>query len=310
MEHFLSMKQLTPQKIKSLIQMAEQFNYEGKPSQYSDVFAANLFLEPSTRTKMSFTVAQHKMGITPLDFHVETSSAQKGETLYDTARTFESIGANLLVVRHPEENAIASLAEKMSIPIINAGDGAGEHPTQSMLDLHTIYQDFHGFKGLKVAIAGDIRHSRVARSNAYALNMLGAEVSLVAKDEWKDHSLPYSYQSMDEAVESCDVLMLLRIQHERHESKYTETPSDYLTNYGLTKQRERKMKKHAIILHPAPVNRGVEIADELVECSRSRIFKQMTNGVTMRMAITAHVLEEWGIRSVNHHNKRKTFIVQ
>lgn len=310
MQHFLSMKQLTPQRVKTLIQLAEQISQQGQSYHYPDLFAANLFLEPSTRTKMSFTVAQHKLGINPLDFHLETSSAQKGETLYDTAKTFEAIGANFLVVRHPEENVISSLAEKMSIPIINAGDGTGEHPTQSMLDLLTIYQEFNHFQGLKIAIAGDIRHSRVARSNAYALSMLGAEVSLVAREEWRDDRLPYSYQSIDEAVENCDVLMLLRIQYERHQTKSLEGPGAYLAKYGLTKERERKMKKDAIILHPAPVNRGVEIADELVECSRSRIFKQMSNGVTMRMAIMVHVLEEWGITNVNHHNKRKTLIAR
>lgn len=310
MQHFLSMKQLTSQKIMELIQLAEQMSYQGISFNYPELYSANLFLEPSTRTKMSFTVAQHKLGINSLDFDAETSSAQKGETLYDTARTFEAIGANLLVVRHPEENIISSLAEKMSIPIINAGDGAGEHPTQSMLDLLTIYQEFKGFNGLKVSIAGDIKHSRVARSNAYALSMLGADVSLVAREEWKDKRLPYSYQSIDEAVETCDVLMLLRIQHERHEAGIVKGTGNYLSEFGLTKEREKRMKRHAIILHPAPVNRGVEIADELVECNRSRIFKQMSNGVTMRMAIMVKVIEEWGITNVNHYQKRKTFIVQ
>lgn len=310
MKHFLSMKQLTPKKITGLIQLAEQISYQGMPYHYPDLFAANLFLEPSTRTKMSFTVAQQKLGINPLDFHAETSSAQKGESLYDTAKTFEAIGANLLIVRHPEENIISSLAEKMDIPIINAGDGAGEHPTQSMLDLLTIYQEFRRFEGLKVAIAGDIKHSRVARSNAYALSLLGADVTLVSKKEWQDERLPYRYQSIDDATEECDVLMLLRIQHERHSSNRMKGTSDYLTEFGLTMERERRMKAHAIVLHPAPVNRGVEIADELVECSRSRIFKQMSNGVTMRMAIMVKVLEEWGITSVNHHKKRKTFIIQ
>lgn len=308
MKHFLSTKQLTGQKIMELIKLAERIRMQGIPEAGKGLFAANIFLEPSTRTKMSFTVAQNRLGMEPLDFQLEMSSAQKGETLYDTAKTFEAIGTSLLVIRHPKEHVIAGLAEKMAIPIINAGDGTGEHPTQSMLDLLTIYQEFRRFQGLKVAIAGDVRHSRVARSNAYALDLLGAEVSLVAKDEWMDHTLPYPYQTIDEAAEKCDVLMLLRIQHERHHGLYEDNPDDYLEKYGLTEEREKKMKKHAVILHPAPVNRGVEIADSLVECSKSRIFKQMTNGVIMRMAIIVQLLEERGLSNVNQINKRTALI--
>ncbi|GAA0612877.1 aspartate carbamoyltransferase catalytic subunit [Virgibacillus siamensis] len=258
------------------------------------LFAANLFFEPSTRTKMSFVVAERKLGIETLDFQMESSSVVKGESLYDTAKTCEAIGASMMVIRHQDDDWYKELTNNLSMPIINAGAGKGEHPTQSMLDLLTIYQEYGTFSGLKVVIAGDISHSRVAHSNAYALQTLGAEVYFAAAPGFEDMSMDFPYLSIDEAVEVCDVLMLLRIQHERHSRKSCDTFS-YLEKYGLTREREQKMKAHAIILHPAPVNRGVEIDSCLVECPRSRIFKQMENGVYIRMAIIQTLLQEWGM---------------
>ncbi|QTM99353.1 aspartate carbamoyltransferase catalytic subunit [Sediminibacillus dalangtanensis] len=295
MEHFLSMKDLSEHEILRLLKEAEAIKNGGQKPFEKQLFVGNLFFEPSTRTKMSFTIAERRLGFESLDFTGESSSLVKGESIYDTARTFEAIGASLLVIRHPEENMAARLAADISIPIINAGDGAGEHPTQSLLDLMTIHQEFKRFSGLRIAIAGDIKHSRVARSNAFALQTLGAEVYLSCKPEWEDRSLPYPYVSIDEAAEMCDVVMLLRIQHERHGKNKGVNPADYLRHFGLTVERERSMQPHAIILHPAPVNRGVEIEDELVECPRSRIFKQMENGVFARMAVMKHLLKDRGI---------------
>ncbi|MRH42190.1 aspartate carbamoyltransferase catalytic subunit [Aquibacillus halophilus] len=304
MKHFVSMKNLSEHEILQLIKLSDEFNQkEIKPFE-KQLFAANLFFEPSTRTKMSFTVAQRKLGIEVLDFSTDNSSVKKGESIYDTARTFESIGASLLVVRHPEDNIVQQLSEQLSIPVINAGDGKGEHPTQCLLDLITIHQEFQKFKGLKVAIVGDIKHSRVARSNAYALTTLGAEVSLSSKTDWQDETMPFPYITIDEAVEHADVIMLLRIQHERHQGQTLMTDEQYLQSYGLTIEREKRMKRHAIIMHPAPVNRGVEIADSLVECERSRIFKQMTNGVTARMAVMYRLLQDGGISHANGFNQR------
>jgi aspartate carbamoyltransferase catalytic subunit len=296
MNHFISINQLTNEQILTLLENAQKY----KKSNYNipkQLFAANLFFEPSTRTKMSFTVAERKLGLDVLDFYAESSSIQKGESLYDTVKTFESIGANVAVIRHQSDDWIAELELGIKIPIINAGAGKKEHPTQCMLDLLTIYEEYGYFNNLNVVIIGDIKHSRVAKSNANALKRLGANVLLSAAPGYEDESLEYPYVSMDEAIPFCDVVMLLRIQHERHEKKH-ET-SSYLTQYGLTKERESKMQKHAIILHPAPINRGVEIDGDLVECSRSRIFKQMGNGVYIRMAILTHVLEEWGIIDEN-----------
>lgn len=250
-------------------------------------------------------MAEKKLGLQVLDFHSEASSTQKGETLYDTVKTFESIGADLIVIRHEADAWIEELDSKIKVPIINAGAGKKEHPTQCLLDLLTIYQEYNRFKGLKVVIAGDIKHSRVARSNAMVLKRLGAAVSLSAAPGYVDESMNFPYISMDEAAETCDVVMLLRIQHERHDGRMINT-ENYLANYGLTKEREKRMKPHAIILHPAPVNRDVEIDSDLVECERSRIFKQMSNGVYIRMAIISKILNEWGIRNETAFEKRKT----
>ncbi len=303
MRHFISVDQLTEKDIYSMIQRAESYRNQKMKDLTRQLFTANLFFEPSTRTKMSFIVAQRKMGFEALDFHEDTSSVRKGESLYDTAKTFEAIGANLLVVRHPDDNWYEALEGKISIPMINAGAGKAEHPTQCMLDLLTIYQEYGRIEGLKIVIVGDIKHSRVAHSNAKALARLGVEVYLCAAPGFEDPELEFPYISIDEAVEICDVVMLLRIQHERHVQK-NET-NNYLDLYGLTKEREKKMKEEAIILHPAPINRGVEIDTDLVECRRSRIFKQMENGVYVRMAIMSHVLNEWGIMNENFIEKRQ-----
>lgn len=305
MRHFISVDQLTTEEIYSILQDAEKLrNNDYKLER--QLFAANLFFEPSTRTKMSFVVAERKLGIENLDFHSQNSSVLKGESLYDTAKTFEAIGADFLVVRHEEDDWYKELEAKMSIPLINGGAGTKEHPTQTMLDLLTIYQEFKTFEGLKIAIAGDVKHSRVARSNAVCLQKLGAEVYLSAAQGMERDVLEFPYLPIDEAVEVCDVVMLLRIQHERHE--HSVNTYDYLEQYGLTKERESRMKDNAIIMHPAPINRGVEIDTELVECERSRIFKQMNNGVYVRMAIIINVLNEWGILSDKATEKYQTAI--
>lgn len=293
MKDFISVKDLSATEIVNLLEMANRFR-ENDYKISRQLFAANLFFEPSTRTKMSFIVAERKLGIEPLEFHAEMSSMKKGESLYDTARTFEAIGANILVIRHEADDWGKELAAKLSIPVINAGAGKKDHPTQSLLDADTIYQEFGHFNGLHVVIAGDIKHSRVARSNAEMLSKLGANVYFSGAPEFMDESLGYPILPIDEAVEKCDVLMLLRIQHERHD-EFVGATMDYHETYGLTVEREKRMKKHAIIVHPGPVNRGIEITSSLVECKRSRIFKQMENGVYVRMAVLTKQLLNWGI---------------
>ncbi|MGY0692318.1 aspartate carbamoyltransferase catalytic subunit [Virgibacillus sp. FSP13] len=304
MRNFISVNQLSTEEIFSIMETVEKIRNRELVPIRQKLFAANLFFEPSTRTKMSFTVAQKKLGLEVLDFHSESSSVLKGETLYDTAKTFEAIGANMLVIRHEEDTWYNDLLSGLQIPIINAGSGKGEHPTQCMLDLTTIYQEYGYFNDLNVVIVGDIKHSRVARSNAYALEKLGANVYLSAAPGFADDTLDFPYLSMDEAVKTCDVVMLLRIQHERHEASYEN--SSYLERFGLTEEREKQMKENAIIMHPAPINRDVEIDGSLVECDRSRIFKQMENGVYVRMAIMTKLLNEWGIINDTFKKREKT----
>ncbi|OZM58525.1 aspartate carbamoyltransferase [Lottiidibacillus patelloidae] len=290
--HITTLNNMTIEELQSVLSAAKKFA-EGKQWELEQqMFIANLFYENSTRTKLSFEVAEQKLGFKILNVDVHTSSVQKGESLYDTVKTLEAIGVDAVVIRHPEENYFKTLIENINIPIINGGDGCGNHPTQSLLDLYTIFEHFNRFTNLNVVICGDLRHSRVARSNAEVLTRLGATVSYSGPEKWFDHTLPKGeFLTMDEAVKHADVLMLLRIQEERHQQANNEKDTSYLEQYGLTVERERKMKQNSIIMHPAPVNRGFEIADELVECHRSKIFRQMSNGVFVRMAVLKFALQ-------------------
>lgn len=305
MNHLLTTTDLSLEEIGHLLEEAQAFS-KGKLWQPVDqIFVANLFFEPSTRTKCSFEVAERKLGLQIIPFDVNASSVLKGETLYDTVRTLESMGVRSVVIRHSVDNYFAELASRTNISIINAGDGCGHHPTQSLLDLLTIQQEFAHFSGLKVAIIGDIRHSRVAKSNANILQRLGAEVVFSGPKEWFDDSLLMygPYEDIETATTTADVVMLLRVQHERHGGEGNFSKECYHSQFGLTEERERRMKLGSIIMHPAPVNRDVEIADSLVECERSRIFKQMENGVFVRMAVLKRALIKGGNEHVAHHQK-------
>ena len=287
--------ELSTEKINKILTEALAFA-NGKTAKIEgEVFCSNLFFEDSTRTKTSFDVAERKLGLQVVPFDASNSSVNKGESLYDTVKTIESIGVNLVVIRDKKDRYFDEL-KNINIPVINGGDGTGNHPSQCMLDLLTIYQEFGTFEGLKIGIVGDVKHSRVANSNAEALRRLGAKVYFSGPEQWFDEGalINGTYLSVDEMIHDVDVLMLLRIQHERHDSKMSFSASEYHKKYGLTKAREKTMKKEAIIMHPAPINRGVEIDTDLVECERSRIFKQMQNGVFARMAILKNALEEKG----------------
>lgn len=303
----LTTTELTITEIEDILREAKAFSEGASWRPDKPTFVANLFFEPSTRTKSSFEMAERRLGLEVIPFEVQTSSVLKGETLYDTVKTLESIGVNAVVIRHQEDSYYSELEGRTTLSIVNAGDGCGHHPTQSLLDLFTIQQEFGRFYGLKVAIIGDLRHSRVARSNANVLTRLGAEVVFSGPEEWFDESLLEHgcYEEIETAIATSDVVMLLRIQHERHKGAEKETSESYHLKFGLTEERERGMKQGSIIMHPAPVNRNVEIADSLVECERSRIFKQMENGVYVRMAVLKKVLEKrnGGKQNVNHHQK-------
>ncbi|MEH7453630.1 aspartate carbamoyltransferase catalytic subunit [Gottfriedia acidiceleris] len=295
MNHLLTMSDLTIEEIQDLLEQAQSFANGEISSLKRQTFVANLFFENSTRTRFSFEVAQKKLGLEVINLAVESSSIQKGETLYDTVKTLQAIGVEAVVIRHTQDEYFQEIKDA-GMPILNAGDGCGNHPTQCLLDLLTIKQEFGSFDGLKVAIVGDLRHSRVARSNAEALTRLGAEVYFASPDEWKDDKNTYGrYKNLDELVEEVDVMMLLRVQHERHDEETNHIMEKYLQKHGLTVERAAKMKSTSIIMHPAPFNRDVEIASELVECKQSRIFKQMENGVFVRMAVLKRALPTvWG----------------
>lgn len=307
MNHLFTTTELSTAEIRQILKDAQHFA-AGKlwvPEQ--STYVANLFFEPSTRTKSSFEMAERKLGLQVIPFETNRSSVLKGETLYDTVRTLESIGLDALVIRHEQDNFFEELKDNISLSIINAGDGCGHHPTQSLLDLLTIYQEFGKFEDLKVAIIGDILHSRVARSNADALVRLGAKVVFAGPETWFEKEIPTGceIEPIEEAFASSDVVMLLRIQHERHNEQDKGSVVNYHQAFGLTEERERRMKHGAIIMHPAPVNRGVEIASSLVECERSRIFKQMENGVFVRMAVLKRAIEssKGGVANVINHKK-------
>lgn len=293
----LTTNELTAEKIQTLLRSAEEFAQGKRLRATEKIYVSNLFFEDSTRTKTSFYMAQRQLGLQVVPFGVNSSSVNKGESLYDTVKTLQSLGINLLVIRHKQDKYYEEL-RNIDIPIINGGDGSGNHPSQTLLDLMTIQQEFGNFKGLKVGIVGDVKHSRVANSNAEALRKLGAKVFFSGPEKWFDEGtiINGTYMSIDELVKEVDVLMLLRIQHERHGEKMKISLESYHRKFGLTREREKMMKEKAIIMHPAPINRGVEIDSELVECERSRIFKQMQNGVFARMAILKDALETKGFK--------------
>ncbi|ARJ39979.1 aspartate carbamoyltransferase [Sporosarcina ureae] len=289
MEHLVSMKDLTVEEIMLILDRAAIFKRLGFRELPGTYTVCNLFFEPSTRTKTSFEMAERKVGAQIIPFETSFSSTLKGESLYDTIRTLEAIGLDALVIRHPADGFYEELLQRTNVAIINAGDGSGQHPTQSLLDIFTIQEEFGHFEGLKVLIAGDIGHSRVARSNAEALRKLGAEVTFLCPPEWAGEF--DSVDNWDEVIETSDVVMLLRVQHERHNTEMAYTKAAYHEQYGLTIERAARMKKNAIIMHPAPVNRDVEIADSLIESPQSRIFKQVENGVYIRAAVLELILK-------------------
>ena len=243
----------------------------------------NVFYENSTRTAMSFAAAAHRLGASAIAMSVERSSVSKGETLEDTARTLSAMRPDALVIRHRENGAPAIVAEIMDAPVLNAGDGTNEHPTQALLDAATIRKRLGRTEGLKVAICGDIRHSRVARSNARLLPRLGAEVRLAGPPELMPQDAPQS--SIDEAIAGADVVMMLRVQRERLERDLGDGPGEYLSRYGLTAERLATAAPGAVVMHPGPMNRGIEIDGRIADDpDRSLITLQVEMGVAVRMA--------------------------
>ena len=250
----------------------------------------NLFYENSTRTLMSFSVAALRLGAEVVTLPVEQSSAKKGETLGDTARTLGAMRPDALVIRHPENGAPERMAAILDCPVINAGDGTNEHPTQALLDALTIRRRFGRIDGIKVAICGDIKHSRVARSNALLLGRLGAEVRLAGPPALMPGDLQGN-GDVDAAIAGADVVMMLRVQRERLEDDLGDAPGEYLARYGLTAERLKRASPGAVVMHPGPMNRGVEIASEVADDpERSLIPLQVEMGVAIRMACLEYLV--------------------
>ena len=288
--NILKLDDLSTMEINGLLDLADEFKNGRRLNYNGEKIVANLFFEPSTRTHYSFDTAALKLGCKTINFDAGNSSLKKGETLYDTVKTFESFGCNALVIRATENEYYNHFLGKINIPILNAWDGTGNHPSQSLLDLLTIRQEFGKFEGLSIAIVGDIKHSRVAHSNIDVMRRLGMKVYISGPEEFREDE--YEFSKLDEIIDKVDIVMLLRIQNERLEKSMSMTTEEYHKLYGLNMERVNKMKPNAIIMHPAPFNRNVEIADDVVECSKSRIFKQVENGVFVRMAMINLALEK------------------
>ncbi len=252
----------------------------------------NLFFEASTRTRTSFELAAKRLSADAINVSISTSSVSKGETLVDTALTLDAMNPDCIVVRHSSAGVPHQLAKISRAAIVNAGDGTNEHPTQALLDAMTIREQKKEINGLKVAILGDILHSRVARSNIQLLTKLGATVRVAGPKTLVPNDFSYLVENgltvtdhIEEAIEDSDVVMILRIQKERQDSAFFPTLSEYAIHYGLTQERLALAKKDAIVLHPGPMNRGIEIASDVADSSRSQILDQVKYGVAVRMAV-------------------------
>jgi len=283
----LSIDSLTDTQIATIHDRARYWFSENRQGDWHHNLAGklvfNVFYENSTRTLMSFATAAHRLGASVVTMPVEQSSVKKGESLEDTARTLNAMRPDALVIRHGENGGPAAVAEIVDAPVINAGDGTNEHPTQALLDAAAIRQRRGGLEGLKIAICGDIGHSRVARSNAKLLPRLGAEVRLAGPPELMPDGIPLL--SVDRAIEGADVVMMLRVQRERLEQDLGDAPGEYLERYGLTAARLARAAPGALVMHPGPMNRGVEIDGAIADDpERSLIGLQVEMGVAVRMA--------------------------
>lgn len=290
----LGIEDLTPQEINYILDTSISFKEVSerpvrKVPTLRGKTIVNLFFEPSTRTRISFELAEKRLSADIVNFSTATSSVLKDETLLDTARNIEAMKIDAAVVRHSGAGIPHFLAERLSVPVINAGDGAHEHPTQALLDMFTIREHKGRLKNLKVAIIGDVRFSRVARSNIWGLTKMGAQVYIVAPPTFIPpylEKMPVKIShSLDEVINKMDILMALRIQMERQKTSFFPSIREYRQFFGITRERVKKAKKNVLIMHPGPINRGVEIDPEVADSKNSVILEQVTNGVAVRMAL-------------------------
>ena len=293
-KHLLSINDLNESDIETIFKTADSFKEIinrpiKKVPTLRDITIANLFFENSTRTKLSFELAEKRLSADILNFSASSSSVKKGETLVDTANNILSMKVDLIVMRHPNPGAANYLAENTNTCVINAGDGTNEHPTQALLDCYSIKERHGSLKNLKVVIVGDIKHSRVALSNIYALKKLGAKVMVCGPTTLIPkfiHKLGVEVEhDLLKALQWCDVANMLRIQLERQDIQYFPTIREYVKQFGLNHEVINSLKKKITILHPGPINRGVEITSEVADSPNSIILDQVENGVAIRMAI-------------------------
>ena len=293
-KHLLDIESLSAEEIQVILDTARAFKAVGeraikKVPALRGKTVVNLFVEPSTRTRISFELAEQRLSADIINFSAEASSLKKGETLKDTVRNLEALNVDIIVIRHSATGAPHFVSRVVNSSVVNAGDGSHEHPTQALLDTFTILEKKGKIEGLNVTILGDILYSRVARSNIWALLKLGANVTLAGPATL----VPKVFEKVgckvthkiDEAIESADIINLLRIQHERQRSGMFPSLTEYTSFFGLSRERLKRTKPDVLIMHPGPINRGVEIDSDVADCGRSVILEQVTNGLAVRMAV-------------------------
>jgi len=290
----LSLEDLSKEEIEFILSTAESFKEVSsrdikKVPALRGKTVVNLFYEPSTRTRVSFEVAAKRLSADVINIATETSSVKKGETLIDTGKNIQALKADIIVVRHNYSGAAHILARNLEISVVNAGDGWHEHPTQALLDIFTLKEKLGRIKGLEVSIVGDIAHSRVARSNIWGLTKLGAKVTVCAPEML----VPVGIEQMgarvtnniEEALSRADAVNVLRMQFERDEENAFPKQMEYFQHFGITRERLEKAKKDIVVMHPGPINRGIEMASDVADGENSVILEQVTNGIAVRMAV-------------------------
>ncbi len=302
-KHILGLEELSSDEIRLILDTAESMKEVSerdvkKVPALKGVTVVNLFFEPSTRTRASFEIAEKRLSADVLNFTPTESSVVKGETLLDTARNLEAMGASVIVIRHAMSGAPWLLSRELSSSIVNAGDGFHEHPSQALLDLFTVREVKKEISGLKIVIVGDVSHSRVARSNIWGFMKLGAEVRVVGPPTMIPRDIEKVdvrvYYDIEDALEGVDVVMMLRLQKERQESGLLPSLREYSRFYGLTRERLRLAKEDVIVMHPGPINRGVELSSEVADDVHSVILNQVSNGIAVRMAMLYLVASSGG----------------
>lgn len=293
-KHILGLEELTAEEITLVLDTAESMREVSdrdvkKVPALRGVTVCNLFFEPSTRTRSSFEIAEKRLSADVLNFTTIHSSVVKGETLLDTARNLEAMGASMIVIRHPMSGAPWLLAKELNSSIINAGDGWHEHPSQGLLDLFTIRRLKGRIEGLKVAIVGDILHSRVARSDIWGFSKLGAEVRVVGPPtlipKYIEDINAKAFYNLEDAIRDADVVIMLRIQRERQDSEFFPSLREYSRFYGLTREKLKVAAPDVTIMHPGPINRGVELSSDIADGADAVILEQVSNGIAVRMAM-------------------------